>query len=387
VVALFDKTVTVGAHFGVVLVLPDGRTPVEVATFRSDQGYSDHRHPDAVEFCSEREDALRRDFTINGLFYDPLEDRVLDYVGGRRDIERRVVRAIGDPEARLSEDRLRMLRGVRFAAGLHFRLDGATFRAIRHHAPGITSVSAERIRDELDRMLTEGDPAAALELMDSTGLLEQVLPEVKALQGVEQPPQFHPEGDVWTHTLLMLQMLTKPRSSVLVWGVLLHDIAKPRTQEVVDGRIRFHFHAPVGARMAEDILRRLRFSAEVTSRVGALVKDHLKFAEVPKMRESTLKRFLQTAHFEDHLELHRVDCLASHGQLDVWRQLRHRLDSEPPEVRRPPRLLSGHDLIAEGYAPGPEFARMLATVEDAQLEGQVTTRDQALALVRAKYPK
>jgi len=385
VMALFEKTVPVGAQFGVVLVLPDGLTPVEVATFRTDGGYSDHRRPDTITYASDREDALRRDLTINGLFQDPLTGQIIDYVGGLDDIERGVIRAIGDPEARFGEDRLRLLRAVRFAARYHFRIDGATYAALRRHASSLVTVSGERVRDELTRMLTEGDAATAIELLDACGLLAVVLPEVKALQGVAQPLEYHPEGDVWEHTLLLLQMLEKP-TLTLAWGALLHDIGKPPTQEFAPDRIRFNNHPAVGAAMSERLLRRLKFPGDALERIEALVRDHLKFTEVRRMRQSTLLRFLRGPNFDEYLALHRIDCLASHGKLDLWHFCRDKLAAIPPEVLKPPPLLSGHDLIAEGYAPGPLFKEILASVEDAQLEGLIASREQAMAFVREGFP-
>jgi len=384
VMGMFPESLTVGARFGVIIV-PREDGNVEVATFRSDGRYADGRHPVQVEYAqSAEEDVLRRDFTINGLLYDPLEDKVLDYVGGQTDIRARRVRTIGDPYQRFSEDRLRMLRAVRFAARFNFELEGAAAKAIRDLASEIRLVSAERIRDEILKILTEGQPRRGFELLDSTNLLEQVLPEVKAMQGVEQPPEFHPEGDVWTHTLMMLEGLDAP-TPTLALGVLLHDVGKPRTFAVRE-RIRFDKHVEVGAKMAEDICKRLRLSARDTERVVELVRHHLRFKDFPQMKRSTQIRFLRMDGFSEHLELHRLDCLASHGKLDNYNLARDLLGQIPEQEIRPVRLLSGRDLIREGYKPGPLFKQILQAVEDAQLEGEIHTSEDALHLVRQRFP-
>jgi putative nucleotidyltransferase with HDIG domain len=374
VLRLFPGARLVGAHFGVVLV-----GDVEVATYRTDLGYRDGRHPEAVQFESDPErDAQRRDFTINGMFLDPATGQVLDFVGGRRDLEARLIRAIGDPAARFEEDRLRMLRAVRFAARLGFDIEPATFAAICKHAAAIRSVAAERVRDELTRLLTEGGARRGFELLLATGLLEELLPEVAAFRGVEQPPEFHPEGDVWTHVLLMLGMLDRP-SATLAWGVLLHDVGKPDTFARLD-RIRFHGHVERGVEIARDICARLRFSNDDADQVVALVANHMRFADAHRMKESTLKRFLRLPRFEEHLELHRLDCLASHGRLDTYEFVKGRFLATPPQELRPARLLTGADLIAAGWIPGPDFSRVLDEVEDAQLEGRVRSKEEALAL-------
>jgi len=358
---------------------------VEVATFRSDGVYTDGRHPDRVEYArSAEEDVLRRDFTINGLLYDPAEDRVIDYVGGQADIRRGRISTIGDPYKRFSEDRLRMLRAVRFAARFSFELDSAVADAIRKLASEIRTVSAERIRDEILKILTEGHARRGFELLDDTSLLQQVLPEVKAMQGVEQPPQFHPEGDVWTHTLMMLDGLKSP-TPTLALGVLLHDVGKPRTF-VVRERIRFDNHVEVGARMAEEICKRLRLSSQDTERVVELVRHHLRFKDFPQMRRSTQLRFLRMDGFSEHLELHRLDCLASHRNLENYQLARQMLGKITEKEIRPARLLSGKDLIRDGYMPGPLFKQILQAVEDAQLEGEIHTREDALHLVRQRFP-
>jgi putative nucleotidyltransferase with HDIG domain len=383
ILALFPEAKQVGAHFGVMLVRRDG-FEVEVATFRSEHSYQDGRHPGHVAFETDpRCDALRRDFTVNALFEDPASCEILDFAGGREDLARRLIRAIGDPAARFEEDRLRMLRAVRLAASLGFEIEAGTMDAIRRMAALVHSVSAERTRDELTRILTEGGARRGLELLDESGLLVQLLPEVWAMKGVEQPKEFHPEGDVWTHTLLMLAMLEAP-SVTLALGVLLHDVGKPPTFRVAE-RIRFDGHMEVGSRMAESILERLRFSNQEIQTVAALVADHLRFKDVKRMRESTLRRFLREPHFEELLELHRLDCLASHGLLGNYEFIRQKQRELPPERLRPRRLVTGDDLLAAGYRPGPQFARMLEAAEDAQLESRIATREEGLDVVRAVF--
>ena len=384
VVEMFPGSLTVGAQFGVVIVARE-EGHLEVATFRSDGVYTDGRHPDHVEYAkSAEEDVRRRDFTINGLLYDPVEGSVIDYVGGQADIRRRRISTIGDPYKRFSEDRLRMLRAVRFAARFSFELDPAIVGAIRELATEIRMVSAERIRGEILKILTEGQARRGFELLDDTSLLQQVLPEVKAMQGVEQPPQFHPEGDVWTHTLMMLDGLKSP-TPTLALGVLLHDVGKPRTF-VVRERIRFDNHVEVGARMAEEICKRLRLSGQDTERVVELVRHHLRFKDFPQMRRSTQLRFLRMDGFSEHLELHRLDCLASHRNLENYQLAREMLGKITEKEIRPARLLSGKDLIRDGYMPGPLFKQILQAVEDAQLEGEIRTPEDALRLVHQRFP-
>jgi poly(A) polymerase len=401
IVALFPKTFTVGAHFGVVLVcekVDDQDIATEVATFRSDGAYSDGRRPDAVRCTTDpREDVLRRDFTINGMLLDPiayeatgdLDSAVLDYVDGRGDLRRRVVRAIGDPKLRYAEDKLRLLRAVRFAARLNFSLE---VEGIRCKAADITQVSAERIRDELTRILTEGGARRGFELLYQLGLLARILPEVVRLRGVAQPPQYHPEGDVWTHTMMLLEKLPAGSSPTLAWGALLHDIGKPATYQppnpkIPGDRIRFNGHVEVGVRIAEEILARLRFSNDDTAQILALVKNHMRFADILQMKQSTLKRFLRLPHFDEHLELHRLDVTSAHGDLTLYDFARAQYEAEPPVDLRPAPLLTGADLIAAGYRPSPQFKPMLALAEDAQLEGGATTREEALALVQFHFPR
>ncbi|MEE8177020.1 MAG: CCA tRNA nucleotidyltransferase [Acidobacteriota bacterium] len=385
VLELFPHALAVGAQFGVVIVV-DGDYQVEVATFRNDGLYSDGRRPDDVRFSREpREDVLRRDFTINGLLMNPATGEVLDFVEGRKDMEQRLVRAIGDPERRFEEDSLRMLRAVRFAACLGYEIDPTTFAAVKRLSPKIAGVSAERVRDELLRILCGGHARRGFELLDEAGLLEKLLPEITAMKGVEQPPQYHPEGDVWIHTMLMLESLEQDCSPTLAIGVLLHDVGKPPTFRVAEDRIRFNQHVSVGVRMAEVICRRLRLSREQSEQVAALVEHHLKFRDAPRMRASTLKRFLRLEKFEEHLELHRLDCLSSHRSMDSHEWVRAKLRELPAEVIRPRLLVNGDDLIEMGYPPGPRFKEILQAVETAQLEEQIVSREAALKFVKEQF--
>jgi poly(A) polymerase len=399
VMRIFPETYAVGAQFGVVLVpapedTPPPSTPsehpnyVEVATFRNDGAYSDGRHPDQVRYSTDpKEDVQRRDFTINGLLMDPLDgDLVLDFVGGRDDLKAGVIRAIGDPELRFQEDKLRMLRAIRFAARFHYVVEPGTFAAIQRLAPLIHQVSKERVRDELSKMLTEGSARMAFELLDSSGLLKEILPEIGRMHGVEQPPQYHPEGDVWIHTMLLLEKLLPKTPRTLAWGALLHDVGKPPTFRVAPDRIRFDGHVEVGVRMAEEICRRLHFSNEDTRQIAALVANHMRFADAERMKESTLKRFMRLPKFEEHLELHRMDCLSSHGNLSLYDFVRERLQRSSEEEIRPAPLVKGEDLIQLGYQPGPQFREMLSAIEDAQLEGSLHSREEALNFVRRAFP-
>ena len=380
----FSGSLAIGAKFGVILVL-DGEASVEVATFRREGEYHDGRRPAHVHFTdSAQQDAARRDFTINGLFFDPVEESWFDYVGGREDLKAKLIRAIGDPDRRFGEDKLRMLRAVRFAARLGFAIEDETRRAIERHAAEIIEISAERIRDELNAMLTEGAPHKAFALLDETGLLDAVLPEAAKMRGVPQSPEHHPEGDVWTHTLLLLKNLREP-SVTLAWGALLHDVGKPDTIEFAD-RIRFHGHVEVGVKLAEEILTRLRFSSRRIERILALVANHMRFGHVTEMRMGRLKRFLQTDGFDEHMELHRLDCTASHGKLGNYEFVRGKLAEIPEAELRPARLVRGDDLIAAGYNPGPVFAEMLEWVETEQLEGRVATKDDGLVKLREHFP-
>jgi poly(A) polymerase len=408
----------------------------EVATFRSDGAYSDGRHPDAVRYTtSAEEDVRRRDFTINGLLLDPsllfpqrmkvrdelaaeklnqmkgtgfspyinsaksagalapegnfsgsdLRSAVIDHVNGLADLDAGIIRAIGQPEQRFEEDRLRMLRAVRFAARFGFEIEPVTASTMRRLASKTKSVSRERVRDELTKMLTEGRARRAFELLDETGLLAEVLPEIARMKGVEQPPQFHPEGDVWTHTLLLLAQLDAGCPLALAWGALLHDVGKPPTFVRAD-RIRFNGHVDVGVAIAAEVCRRFRFSNDETHQVLSLVENHMRFADAQHMKASTLKRFFRLQNFPQHLELHRMDCLAGSGNLDHWNFVRERYASMPEEAVRPTPLLTGRELIAAGYTPGSAFKKMLRAVEDAQLEGAIATPDEALTLLRDRFP-
>lgn len=398
---IFPKTLAVGAHFGVILVCGEDGMTTEVATFRHDGAYSDGRRPDAVRFSTDaREDVLRRDFTINGMLLDPavFEERgdassaTLDYVGGRDDLAAKILRAIGEPSLRFAEDKLRMLRAVRFAARLDFEIEPRTMVAIRNAAAQIGQVSSERIREELTLMLTEGHARRAFELLDAAGLLQQIMPEATRMHGVQQPPQFHPEGDVWTHTMLLLEKLQPGASATLAWGALLHDIGKPATYRAPNpndpnDRIRFNGHVEVGVRIAEEILGRLRFSNEDTAQIVALVKNHMRFGDVLEMRQSTLKRFLRLPRFDEHLALHWLDCNSCHGDLRLYDFAKQQYESAPAEHIQPKLLVTGRDLIAAGYRPGPQFKAMLEVAEDAQLEGLVTTPEEALAVVHERFGK
>jgi poly(A) polymerase len=383
---LSSRTVPVGVHFGVILVVEQG-VPFEVATFRSDDVYVDGRRPVRVHFASAREDALRRDFTINALFLDPLSGEVVDFVDGQADLRAGVIRAIGDPRARLGEDRLRMLRAVRLAARLGFAIDPATHAAIVAAAPTIGDIAAERIGDEIVKILTEGAARRGFELLHETGLLRQVLPEVASMSGVEQPRDYHPEGDVLTHTLLLLAQLPAGVSETLALGALLHDVGKPPCVGENRGRITFYGHTKIGAEMAVAICQRLRRSRLTWERVEYLVHNHLRLVQAPAMRLATLKRMLREAGFDELLALARLDALASNGDLQfVEFCTRRRAELAGAEVR-PPRLLDGNDLLALGYPRGPLVGEILRTLEEAQLEGAVRTRADAEALVAERFPK
>ncbi len=400
VMSIFPETYAVGAQFGVVLVpAPDSDVAnagaeitskshaVEVATFRSDIGYSDGRHPDEVRFSRDPQaDVARRDFTINGMLLDPVSGEVLDFVGGRADLQAGIIRTIGDPEQRFSEDKLRMLRAVRFAARFEYMIDPATFAAMQKLAAQIEVVSRERVRDELTRMLTEGHARRAFLLLDASGLLKHVLPDISAMKGVQQPLEFHPEGDVFVHTLLLLDNLPNPCPLTLAWGSLLHDVGKPATFRVAPDRIRFDGHVEVGVKMAEKICQDLRFSNDETEQILALVDNHMRFGHATRMKESTLKRFLRMPAFDEHLALHRADCLASHRNLATYEFIQQRRAEIPAEKMRPVPLVTGDDLILAGHRPGPKFREILTAVEDAQLEGRLPSREAALEFVHREFP-
>ncbi|HEY3927744.1 MAG TPA: CCA tRNA nucleotidyltransferase [Candidatus Koribacter sp.] len=400
VMKIFPRTWAVGAQFGVVLVPIDNESCdapesphsqhhgcIEVATFRSDGLYSDGRHPDAVRFTrTAREDVQRRDFTINGMLLDPLNDEVLDYVNGRADLEAGIIRTIGEPHRRFAEDKLRMLRAIRFAARFNYSIDPATMAAIRELAPEIRAVSHERVRDELTKMLTEGHARRAFELLDESALLPEILPDVAKMKGVQQPPQFHPEGDVWVHTLLLLEKLPEKVSPTLAWGALLHDVGKPPTFRIAPERIRFDNHVEVGVRITEQLGRDLRFSNDDLHQITALVDNHMKWSEVTRMRESTIKRFMRQPKFDEHMALHRLDCLSSHGDLSLYDFVKGKMEQTPVAEIRPTPLLTGDDLITAGYRPGPLFKEILSAVEDAQLEARLQSREDAMEFVRREFP-
>ncbi len=381
--ALFERTVSVGKAFGVIAVI-QADAVFEVTTFRRDGPYLDGRHPSHVTFTGEIEDAQRRDFTINALFYDPETRRVLDHVGGQADIERRILRTVGDPHQRFQEDHLRLLRAVRFAARLGYAIDDETLAAIRALAPGVMTTSAERIRDELIKILTEGAARRGFELLDDTGLLAHVLPEIAAMKGVAQPEAYHPEGDVFVHTLLLLDKLEDPTPE-LALAALLHDVGKPPTQTFED-RIRFNYHEKVGADMAETICRRLRLSRRTTDRVRWLVEQHMRLRWLPEMRESKRRRFVREEGFDELVELCRLDSLASHGDLSTIAWTETYLAQLSPDQVKPAPLLTGDDLIAMGYRPGPLFGEILAAVEDAQLEDRIRGLSDAESFVRTHWP-
>jgi poly(A) polymerase len=382
---LFPRTFAVGAHFGVIIVLEKG-FQFEVATFRSDDAYIDGRHPSAVHFSSPEEDAQRRDFTINGMFYDPVAEKLIDFVGGCADIDAKLVRAIGDPARRFAEDRLRMLRAVRFATVLDYQIDKNTWDALVANASSINQISAERIRDELMRIFQSPNRVRGWDLLDGSGLMRAILPELDAMKGVLQPEQFHPEGDVFVHTRLMLQMLPAEVSVSLVFAVLFHDVAKPVTATVdKTGRIRFNEHDRIGAEMTEAIMRRLRFSGAEIEATVEMVRQHMVFKDAPNMRVAKLKRFMARSTFDEELELHRVDCESSHRMLDNYEFLLRKREEFANEPIIPPPLVRGDDLIALGLKPGPKFGQILEAVETRQLEGTLRTREEALEWVRREY--
>lgn len=382
---IFQRTYAVGAHFGVIVVLKNG-FQFEVATFRSDGVYLDGRRPFEVHFSSAKEDAARRDFTINGMFFDPEANEVIDFVGGKVDLEAGVIRAIGEPAQRFAEDRLRMLRAVRFAAVLQFELDPVTWGALVKEARSITDISAERIREELVRIFLSPQRTRGWDLLDASGLMRAILPEVEAMKGCAQPPQFHPEGDVFRHTRLMLKLLPEKVSVPLVFSVLLHDIGKPPTASVDEsGRIRFNGHDRVGAEMTEAMMQRLRFSRAEIDATVEMVQQHMVFKDVPRMRVAKLKRFMARPTFEDELELHRVDCASSHRMMENYDFLLRKRDEFANEPIIPAPLVRGDDLLALGLKPGPRIGEILEAVETRQLEGDLRSREEALEWLKKEY--
>ncbi len=384
VLALFSRTISVGAKFGVVVVmLPEG--PYEVAAFRSDGPYLDGRHPSEVLFTDERQDAQRRDFTINAMFLDPFTGDVLDYVGGRADLKGGIIRAVGIPKLRFNEDKLRLMRAVRFAARYGFEIEAATLTAIRETADAIHETSPERIRDEILKILMEGHARRGFQLLDDTGLLEQVLPEISAMKGIEQPPVYHPEGDVFLHTLLCLEKMPEEVSETLAMAILLHDVGKPETQRFED-RIRFSWHEKAGARIAEQICLRLRMSGRDTARISWLVENHMRLKDFMRMREHRRRRLVRAPGFEELIALCRTDALASHQDVSLVESVAAYARNLGEEELQPSPLLSGHDLIALGYLPGPRFKRILNEVESLQLDGSLRDKAAALTYVREHFP-
>lgn len=381
--ALFERTIPVGISFGVVIVRLRG-VSTEVATFRADGRYLDRRRPESVTFADVSADARRRDFTVNALFLDPQSGEVTDLVGGVDDLRAKVIRTVGDPRDRFGEDALRLLRAVRFAARCGFSIEPGTWQALRDLAPAITAVSPERIGEEILKMLTGRNPGQAIRLLSESSLLDIVLPEVAAMRGVEQPPEFHPEGDVFTHTCLCLDHLPPNPSPALALGVLLHDVGKPPTFERAPDRIRFNGHDRAGERLTHEIGRRLRLPVHVIARAADLVRQHMRFKDARQMRRATLKRFLFQDHFEDHLALQRCDDLGRLGDLELYDWVRDQRDAlrHEGETRLPPPLLSGQDLIALGLEPGPQFRRILEAVQTEQLEGRLSDAEGARAFVR-----
>ena len=384
--ALFPRTVPVGAQFGVILVL-EGNEEIQVATFRGDGRYHDGRHPESVHYTDAEGDARRRDFTVNGLFYDPLKKEILDFVEGRADLQSKLLRAIGNPSERFSEDKLRLMRAIRFATTLGFSIDPETWKALLQWGPEIHAVSAERIREELCKILLSANRLRGFDLLNESGLLALILPEIENLKGCDQPPDFHPEGDVFVHTRLMLSMLSEDASLPLILAVLFHDIGKPATRMVDEtGRIRFNGHEGVSAEMTLRLMQRLRFSNEIIESVIPSVRLHMSFKDVPNMRVATLKRMMARPTFDEELELHRIDCLASHGMLDNHAMLLAKREEFGREPLIPPPLLTGHDLIALGWKPGKKFSEILQAVQTRQLEGTLTSREKALEWLSEHYP-
>jgi len=386
--AVFPRTIAVGAHFGVVAVLESGME-FQVATFRADGIYIDGRHPDSVTYSSPEQDAHRRDFTVNGMFYDPVRNEIIDFVNGQSDLDAKILRAIGNPGDRFSEDRLRMLRAVRFATTLGYEIEPETWRALVAQASEIHAVSAERIREELVRLFVSPNRLRGFDLLDASGLLKEILPEVSALKGCEQPPQFHPEGDVFVHTRIMMELLPAQVSVPLVFSVLLHDIGKPATfrYHEEENRIRFSGHDKVGAQMTLAVMERLRFSRAVIDATVEAVDQHMVFKDVQKMRVSRLKRFMSRAHFDDEMILHKVDCTSSHGMLDNYEFLTRKREEFANEPLIPPPLVTGRDLLALGWKPGPQIGKILEAVQTRQLEGTLVSRAEALHWISTEFQK
>jgi poly(A) polymerase len=379
---LFEKTIPVGKQFGVILVVAEGRS-IEVATFRREGGYQDGRHPSKVEFTDAKEDATRRDFTVNGLFYDPFAEKVLDFVGGQEDIKRKVIKAIGDPRKRFEEDKLRLMRAVRFASTLGFEVEAETWKAVKEFAPLIKQVSPERIRDEIVKIFSRPGAAHGFDLLSESGLMQEILPEIEAMKGVEQPKDYHPEGDVFVHTRLLMEKL-EPGDPVLAMAALLHDVGKPPTFKVREGKPTFYEHAYVGAEMTRTIMKRLRFSNELIDAVAECVANHMKFADVQKMRAGKLKIFVGRPTFEKEMELHKIDCQSCHGMMDNYYFLKEKLKEYAQEELKPKPLLNGHDVLALGVKPGPEVKVLLEEAYILQLEGQISDSEKAQTWLKKK---
>ena len=388
ILRLFPKGDTIGAHFGVILVKENG-FHFEIATFREDGNYLDGRRPEDVRFSDSKSDAQRRDFTINGMFHDPVSGETIDYVGGKKDLDARLIRAIGDPLERFEEDYLRVLRAIRFATVLDFAIEPETWKAIRKVAPQLKQISVERIQHELDKIWLSPHRVKGFDLLVDSGLMAELIPEILDLQGCEQPPQWHPEGDVFVHTRLMLGMLEPNASLPLVLSVLFHDIGKPATYsyDPAEDRIRFNKHDKVGARMTEEILKRFRYPNSVIEAAVTGVERHMQFANVQKMKVSKLKRFMDSETFDDEMELHRVDCGSSHRKFDNYHFLKEKIEEFANEPLIPPRLLTGHDLIERGWQPGPAMGKILTKAQDLQLEGRLTTREEALEWLASAIEK
>ena len=379
ITSIFTKTREVGVHFGVVIVIVNNQA-FDVATFRNDGSYKDGRHPEEVTFSTPQDDTARRDFTVNGIFFDPISEKYIDFVEGKSDIDKKVIRAIGEPNLRFQEDHLRLLRAIRFAARFDYEIEAETWNSIKSNASGISKISKERIRDELTKILLNENRVLGFDLLVESGLMEHIIPEILQLKGCEQPPQFHPEGDVFVHTRLMLSLLKDAPSIELVLSVLLHDIGKPATysfDEEAD-RIRFNGHDKLGAEMSEQILRDLKFSNSIIEDVVQMVANHMTFKDVQKMRQSKLKRFMSRSTFSDEIELHRVDCLGSWGGLDNYDFLNKKMVEFANEPIIPQPLLTGKDLIELGWSPGPDLGQTLNSVQDMQLEGKLNSKDEAL---------
>jgi len=388
IIGLFNHTVAICAKFGVIVVIEE-ETTYEVATFRRDDDYEDGRRPIKIHYSSAREDVLRRDFTINGLLMDPATGEIIDYVEGKADIEKKIVRTIGDPETRFSEDYLRMLRAVRFAGNLNYEIEERTKQSIKKNCARIKKISAERVQEELTKTLIREGAPRCFELMSDTGILEQLLPEIERLKGIEQPPRFHPEGDVWKHTLKMLELLPIEEdgqaNKILAWAALLHDAGKALTRTEDEKGVHFYGHVQLGEKIADEMMKSLRFSRAQREAVIELIHYHMVFMNVHKMRPGRLKRFLRMPNFDLHLELHRLDCLASHGMLDNYEFCKDKLKELDIEDLHPTRLLTGDDLIEMGYPPGKNMGRILKKLENEQLEGKIKTKDEALIFVKDKW--